>query len=367
MPKIRKNARQVCSLRQRDNTNGGKSLYLDYTVDGKRVKEYIKLYLVPERTKADREANVATLTAAEAIRSQRILDITQGKAGIRARTDPTLLSEWMDAYANDARAKGENGTAGRIASIANRVRESYDVKLGMVDLAWVRRFISGERERGLSESTVSVSLSYVRSALHRAVTEGRIPENPCDRLARGERPRIPESQREFLTLDEVRRLADTPLKSHPEVKSAFLFSCFTGLRISDVYALTWSDIEDAPEGGLRIRKGMEKTGDIANVPLSENALRWMPARVEGREEVFSLPSTTTVTHSLDVWAKAAGIGKRVTFHVARHTFATLLLTYGTDIYTVSALLGHSSVAITQVYAKVVDLKRRQATDCIPGL
>lgn len=367
MPKIRKTARQVCSLRQRDNTNGGKSLYLDYTVDGKRVKEYIKLYLVPERTRADREANEAALTAAEAIRSQRILDITQGKAGIRARTDPTLLSEWMDAYAREARGKGEDGTACRIASVANRVRESYDARLGKVDLAWVRRFIAGERERGLSESTVSVSLSYVRAALHRAVTEGRITENPCDRLARGERPRIPESQREFLTLDEVRRLAGTPLGAHPEIKSAFLFSCFTGLRISDVKALTWNDIEDAPEGGRRIRKGMEKTKDIANVPLSENALRWMPARVDGREEVFSLPSHTTISRAIEEWAEEAGIGKKVTFHVARHTFATLLLTYGTDIYTVSALLGHSSVAVTQVYAKVVDLKRRQATDCIPGL
>ena len=101
------------------------------------------------------------------------------------------------------------------------------------------------------------------------------------------------------------------------------------------------------------------------LPLSDNAVSQLPARGDAEEAVFSLPAPTSVSYILSRWAAAASIDKHVTFHVARHTCATLLLTFGADLYTVSKLLGHSDVKTTQIYAKVVDEKKRAAVDLVP--
>ena len=76
---------------------------------------------------------------------------------------------------------------------------------------------------------------------------------------------------------------------------------------------------------------------------------------------------STITKRLAKWINTANITKRITFHCARHTFATLLLTFGTDIYTVSKLLGHRNITTTQVYAKIIDTKKQTAVETIPKL
>jgi len=104
------------------------------------------------------------------------------------------------------------------------------------------------------------------------------------------------------------------------------------------------------------------------VPLSENALAQLPEVKERRGAVFcGLPNRGGIGDNLKRWMKAAGVAKHITFHCSRHTYATLLLTYGAGIYTVSSLLGHSSVQTTQVYARIVSEERRAAVACIPGI
>lgn len=107
-----------------------------------------------------------------------------------------------------------------------------------------------------------------------------------------------------------------------------------------------------------------KTKDPIYLPLSQQAMKWLPERGDAKDEdkVFDLPSESRICIILDKWAKAAGITKHVTYHVSRHSFATMMLTLDVDIYTTSKLLGHKNIATTQIYAKIIDQKKDEAVN-----
>ena len=170
-----------------------------------------------------------------------------------------------------------------------------------------------------------------------------------------------------MTSEEVRALIATPMKNE-SVKGAYLFSCFCGLRISDIIKLQWKDVF-VDRGQYRLSVSMQKTKEPIYLPLSPEALKWMPARGDKApdDNVFDLPSPAMVNILIKPWAKAAGINKRFTFHTARHTFATMMLTLGADLYTTSKLLGHADVKMTQVYAKIINQKKDDAVNLVNGL
>ena len=165
----------------------------------------------------------------------------------------------------------------------------------------------------------------------------------------------------------MRALIATPMKNEA-VKQAYLFSCFCGLRISDIISLKWKDVF-VDRGQYRLAVSMQKTKESIYLPLSPEALKWMPERGEKTSEdhVFDLPSPTMINTLLKPWAKAAGIDKRFSFHTSRHTFATMMLTLGADLYTTSKLLGHADVKMTQVYAKIINQKKDDAVNLVNGL
>ena len=152
------------------------------------------------------------------------------------------------------------------------------------------------------------------------------------------------------------------------VKNAYLFSCFCGLRISDIIGLKWKNVY-IDNGQYRLEVVMQKTKEPIYLPLSQEALRRLPGHGEktAEDRVFDLSSPTYINVILKPWAKAAGIDKHFTFHTARHTFATMMLTLGVDLYTTSKLLGHSDVQVTQVYAKIVNRKKDEAVNLVNGL
>ena len=159
-------------------------------------------------------------------------------------------------------------------------------------------------------------------------------------------------------------MINTPCKN-TSVKEAFLFACFCGLRISDIKTLKWSDVKQETDG-ICICKKMIKTKQIVMVPLSENALVWMPNKGIAKMEdfVFCLPSYFTINSQVKQWAKSAGLEKKITFHTSRHTFATTLLTMGADLYTTSKLLGHQNIKTTQVYAEIVNKKKIETVNLL---
>ena len=150
------------------------------------------------------------------------------------------------------------------------------------------------------------------------------------------------------------------------MKNAFLFSCFTGLRLSDIESLTTKQIQG---GYLHFRQ--RKTGDMERIKLNPGSLKIIEAQIKtnptSKSNIFYLPSRTHIKRPLRIWIKEAGIDKKITFHSARHTFATLCLTYDVDLYTVSKLLGHKDIQTTQIYAKLIDKKKDDAIDKLPSL
>jgi integrase len=181
---------------------------------------------------------------------------------------------------------------------------------------------------------------------------------------------IPESDKVFLVPKEIQRLASTELGGAlgAEIKRSFLFGCFTGLRISDLKSLAWGDIIREP---LQIAKRQEKTDRKVFIPLHATAWGIINDGAIHNHQALIFPELTkTLTNTnqyLTAWAERAGLDKRIGWHTARHTFATLTLESGADFFTVSKLLGHTKTATTAVYTKATDKMKREAVNGLPEI
>lgn len=374
--RITPKAKEPIRLRMKDLSNGNKSLYLDIYRDGKRSYEYLKMYIIPEKDENAKRQNKATLAAANAIKSKRIIELTNGEAGIKNPNDEPkiLLLDWMQTYKENQAKRGKKD--GYQIKTAIRIIEDYagrKVTLDQIDKTFCQGYIdyllNEYRPNGkqLMHTTAHNYYRVVNGALNAAVREDLMKVNPFTRISSSDKIHKPESKREYMTIDEVRSLIATPM-SNETVKSAYLFSCFCGLRISDIKELRWKDVFCDGEQ-YRLQVIMQKTKAPIYLPLSPEALRWMPDR-KGKaadEKVFDLPSMSRINELLKPWALDSGISKHFSFHTARHTFATMMLTLGADLYTTSKLLGHTDVRMTQVYAKIINRKKDEAVNLVNGL
>ena len=175
-----------------------------------------------------------------------------------------------------------------------------------------------------------------------------------------------EGTRMYLTIEEVQRLAQTECE-YPAIKRAFLFSCLTGLRRSDVIRLTWGDVHQQGEF-TRIIFKQKKTSGQEYLDIPPQAAELMGERGKDAEHIFPNIHSPSCTNEMSKrWVLRAGIHKDITFHCGRHTFAVMMLDLGTDIYTVSKLLGHRELSTTQIYAKVLDKNKQAAVAKIPDI
>lgn len=370
-------------IREKRLNDGNVSLYLDMYYMGARKKEGLKLYLIPEVNAAAKLQNRNTLKLAEHIKAERILDIQQhGLVNWESvKKGRMTLAAWVEKYTKD-----ENGlTPASMRSKRNaqaRV-EQYLLYIGKPNLAlkevdkdFCKGFIAflktctfNNGKKTLGSTTCRIFMNRLAAALNMAVREGLIDNNPFKLLDAKEKPQKKSAIREFLTIEELRTLIATPCR-YEIVKKAFLFSCFTGLRYSDMMALKWNEIHKAADGKtLYIEHEQVKTKNMVTIPLSNEALKWMPRKSKGDERVFHQLriTSTTVEVVLGEWMQEAGIQKHITYHCSRHTAATLLLTLGADLYTVSKILGHRSIRMTEVYAKIVDKKKIETMNLVNNM
>ena len=234
-----------------------------------------------------------------------------------------------------------------------------DTALAEIGYEWLRD-VQEHLLAGVSQNSASTYYAKIKAALQIAVQRELIPSNPATKIKAIQQ--VP-SQRTYLTLDELQILAKAPCEK-PEVKRAFLFACFAcGLRYSDIRALTWSKVQD---GRLAFR--VQKTNEPEWIDLPKFAVKLLGTRRDDNERLFALPpSEWDSWNCLQKWSKSAGLSKHVTFHVARHTFATMMLEQTGDIYLVSKLIGHASIQHTQLYAKLVDDRKRTAMMSLPEI
>lgn len=357
------------TLRKREYPSGKVSLYLDFypAIKNPRTgeesrREYLGIYIMKSpRTAQERRINATKLKQAEAIRAQRELSLINEQYGFidksKAKMDAveyfyslmlTKGPKWLGAYDHFNKfVHGKCAFKDLNVELCNGFREY---------LLTAKRLNSKKLQ--ISQNSASGYWSTFRAFLASAYKEGYLKENINDNLDKIE---LKETRREYLTMDELRRLYNTPCE-FPVLREASLFSCLTGLRISDILALTWNDVRDFPDGGKCIRICTEKTDTEATIPISEEALALCGPPSTGI--VFKGLTRNMVNTYLKPWLKQAGITKYITFHCFRHTYATQLIAGGADIYTVSKMLTHKNVSTTQIYADLIDKKKREAAEVI---
>lgn len=366
------NEKEIIRLR-RKRIQSGESLYLDSYFKGKRRYEFLRLYLIPERTKADKLKNEQTLRLANTIKSKRLVELFNNKYGFSNEKPEVNLIQYIRLVMENKEKQGKTGIKSTFETLIYHLTKYRGTRILLSDLddRYTQGFVlylstaisrtSGKTLKTSSQHNIYTSLKTI---VHQAIKDDLLTTDPTKSI---DPPRMILPHKEFLTEEELKRLIQTPC-SKEIVKRSFLFCCFTGLRISDVRELTWKKVI-FEEQGVHINYRQKKTKIENYVPLSENAISVLPPKDDKSDSdpVFLLPQETTIRKTLKEWMTNAKIDKHITFHSSRHTCATLLLNSGVDIYTVKEILGHTDIGTTMKYTKVIDKTKRIAVNKIPNL
>lgn len=357
------------TVRQRAIRNNRISLYLDYyppvrhpeTMKMSR-REYLGIYIYEKpKNELERDFNIDMLNKAEAIRCIRVQSLINEEFGFLDKNKMKL--DFLAYFQKMCKSKDQKWKV-VYAHFYNFVQGKCSFGEVNVDLCKrFRNYLLNTKQLKHINNKVSLNsaagyYSTFRGLLKIAYRDKLLRENINDFL---EKIEYEDVKKEYLTLDEVKQLAGTPCDI-PILKAASLFSCLTGLRISDILNLEWSDFELAPDQGYCIRIRTQKTKTDATLPISYEAYE-LCGEV-GTGKVFKGLSRSMINYPLKNWLKQAKIQKHITFHCFRHSFATLQIAAGTDIYTLSKMLTHRNVSTTQIYAELVNEKKRESANKI---
>lgn len=330
---------------RKKKTTTGHSLLLDYFLHGSRVREYLGIHI----TKGDSKEK---LLIAERIRAQKEIELFSGQYGLspshRRKID---FIEYFQDFIDQSTRKDKNLFN---ASLAKLIKfHGPQLPASSIDA----RFCSGFFQYLLKSLNGESPYNYFKvfkAVLSAAVTDRLFISSPASGIKSAKPAGVLSKQ--VLTDSEIKILFKTRC-GNAEVKRAFLFACFTGLRAVDVRSLTWKEIDMRNK---EMRFSQSKTSARHIVPLNSSAISILGK--PGIGPVFKLPSQNGMNKDLKNWVKRSKIKKHITFHCARHTFGTSLLIHGADLKTTSVLLGHSSTRETEKYTHISDKMKRKAVD-----
>lgn len=349
----------MISIRYKPVKSGRFSIYLDIYNPENKVREYrfLKIYVTQDYSKSNRikEIDREHVDSARAIKGKMdLMSISDDhQLGRKLKNVPELI-EFAEAYykkTNDYNDKaviihlkefiGKNKVL--VSNVSPELLESF------------KKTLMGK----MKKNSAATYLARLRAMLTKAVDQKYLLENPFKKIklpfARRE-----DIQRTTLTIEDIRALQNTATTFNPQIRQAFFLACFTGLRLSDVQRLEWTCI-----GTDSIKfvpyKTRNTTSKTLEIPLTEQArdiLSEIKKRKGSNLVFWNLPVNTSILNHIKLWGLQSGIKQNLHFHAARHSFATIGLTYGIDIYTMKELLGHSKLATTEIYAKIVDQKKQ---------
>lgn len=330
------NFKRAIKIRTKALKNGAHSVYLDIWHCGKREYRFLKLYITGDSHRDDQAVRLALSIRDKEEKQLYSEDSSYSLASWKKRSDFVeyfkALAEQKDINWQSAQKRFAKFIDGNLLfnQLNHRLLDDYK--------SWLLK-------SGLKQNTCWMYFSKLTAAINEAVKEGIIDRNPASYITIQQQ----DTERAYLDLADIGKLQETDCRLS-EVKRAFLFSCFTGLRLSDIKKLTWKNVSDD-----HIALIQEKTKSMATNKLLPQAKELLGARGSDSDPVFNLMSNTTTSKVLKKWIEDAGINKAITFHSARHSFAMLGLVEGNiDIYTLKGLMGHSNIGATQTYAKMID-------------
>jgi integrase len=325
-------------------------------------REYLGIYIYAHpKNEMEREFNNDMLNKAEAIRCIRVQSLINEEFGFLDKTKQK--ADFLAYFKKMCRNKDQKWQF-VYQYFYNFVKGQCTFGDVNVDLCKkFREYLLNAKQlkhnnRPISLNSASGYYSTFRGLLKIAYRDKWFRENINDYLDKIEPQDV---KKEYLTLDEVKQLAATPCDI-PVLKSASLFACLTGLRISDILNLQWEDFTIAPDQGYCLRIRTQKTQTEATLPISYEAYEL--CGTPGTGKVFKELKRSMINYPLKSWLKKAGITKPITFHGFRHSYAVIQISLGTDIYTVSKMLTHKNVSTTQIYADLVNSKKRETANKI---
>jgi len=332
--------KEPIKLRIKKLSNGNQSLYLDCYIEGKREYEFLKLYLVPETSAASKEANKETWKLANAIKAQKIVELQNNRHGfsmgsLRSKVNLIEYVEMLAKKKCEKAGGNKRGTCMSYMALVYHIRKygGDNMMFRQIDKNYCQGFIeylktavnvkTGKR---LSVNTQWGYMKKFETVINSAISDEITDSNPFKQIKPENKPKKLTTEVCYLTIEEVNTLVNTPCL-YPNIKNGFLFSCFSGLRFSDVKGLTWGKLQKDNNGNMFINYIHKKTEKQEYLPISKSAVKYLPERDEAKDSdpVFKFPSGGYVNMQLRQWAFTAGIKKKVTFHLARHTFQSFSL------------------------------------------
>lgn len=349
------------TLRERNQRNKT-WFYLDYYDRGKRWTKTLKLYLYPNpKSRAEKAHNKEHQELANKIASKEQININANEFGL---DDVKKGEKDFKVFLDELINQKKDSNRGNWKSMKMHFEKFHPNPLTFkeIDRFFVEKFKTYILDKDLEVNSRYSYFAKFKAALNEAFRRELITKNPAASVKH-----LPQqdSKKEYLTYEELKRLSKEKCENLL-IKNAFLFGCLTGLRFSDITALTEMDIEER-DGYYMAPFRQQKTKAIEYHPISHQAYELLPKPLSPQTPFFIGLGKKMDTKDNDIlrnWIAKTKIRKYITFHCSRHTYATLQLSLGTDIYVLSKLLGHKHLQTTEVYAKVVDQKKIEAANRI---
>jgi len=321
------------NLNKKALSKGREHLYLDYYNNGKRVREFLKLYLEPKSLN-----NKEILLIAEKIRAQRELDLLNNENGfISPKRKKANLTEFYRVYTEEYKKKNYRIVLNSYVKFLNFLKESEgteSIGANRIDKAFCVDFKDYLiKDAGLSGETPQNYFTQFKKVLEQGVERGLFKSNPSNGISIKRKNDI---AKQILTKEELTLLKSTHC-GNTEVKRAFLFACYTGMGVAELTGLKWTNIQNDK---IQFKRG--KTGVKINNKLPTSALSILKEQKKEStgDYIFDLPSSVAIGKNLKNWMNKAEITKHISFYCARHTFAVLLLSNGANLKTVADAMGH---------------------------